>query len=639
MSSRHQGNSRGPFGLITDVPEWSLPASFDAEIETMVLGPGHMPERRTMMGRAMSVRRLLLFIIMVVGLFGFFFVRTATLQVVHGEHYRSIAEANRTRTRVMPSHRGVIRDRTGIVLAENVASFQLLGYLDDLPEDEAERQQLEERVAQDLLIEVETVRQGFAEAKDGEEMLLAENIPYDQALKFLANAEQYPGFRVAFSEIRHYLTTSIPTLSHVLGYTGPVTEEEYATLKDDGYRSFDSVGKLGVEAYYEETLRGTFGVDELEVDAQGQTPRILSSTAPQNGQDLTLTIDARLQAYIELVLAERLATTPTNRAGVVVMNPENGEVLALVSTPGFDANAFTRGIDATTYKALVDDVNAPLFPRVYAGEYPSGSVIKPTFASIALKEGIVTPDTTFFSSGGLMLGNRFFPDWRPGGHGVTNIYHAIADSVNTYFYMIGGGNESFEGLGVDRLMRGAELFGYGAPTGIDLFGEADGFLPSKEWKEATKGEPWYVGDTYNVSIGQGDFLATPLQVTKATAVIANGGQLVEPKLATDTPTESEQIISPDIARIVRDGMRQTVTNGSATSLQAVNVPVAGKTGTAQWSNNYDPHSWFTGFAPYENPEIVITVLVEQGGETTAAVPVARDILTWYFANRGLESGE
>ncbi len=630
MASRRQDNTRGPFGLITDNQGWALPESFDGELESMVMGPAQLPARGAIIGRIMGKRRRFFFIALALGMFGFFFARTATLQVVNGEYYRSIADDNRTRTRILPSHRGVIYDRNGVVLAENMASFQLLGYVNDLPTDPDQRAALEDRVAMDLDLSTEDIRSILLKAERGEEVLLAEDVPYDLALKFIANDEEYPGFRVAFSEVRHYLTTTIPTLSHVLGYTGAVTEEEYATLAEQGYRRFDAVGKSGIEAYYEKQLRGTYGVDELEVDAEGQTPRVLSSTAPQDGQNITLTIDAKLQAYIELVLAQRLQTTPTRRAAVVMMNPTNGEVLALVSTPGFDANAFTRGIDVNTYQSLLQDPDAPLFPRAYAGGYPSGSVIKPTFASIALKEGVVTPETTFFSSGGVMLGNRFFPDWRPGGHGVTNVYHAIADSVNTYFYMIGGGDASFEGLGIDRLMQGAQLFGYGEPTGIDLFGEADGFLPTKEWKEATKGEPWYVGDTYNVSIGQGDFLATPLQVTRATAVIANGGQLVTPRLTTIAPEQSVNILAGDIAQVIRDAMRQTVTNGSATSLQAVSVPVAGKTGTAQWSNTHDPHSWFTGFAPYDQPQIAITVLVEEGGKTTVAVPIAKDILSWYF---------
>lgn len=600
----------------------------------MVIGGGRLPTERMMMGNSLHTKKLFIFGLTVIIFFVFFFIRTASLQVVNGAYYRSVADANRTRVHVLPSHRGVIRDRNGIVLAENVASFQLLGYLRDLPTNFDEKAKLQTQVALDLGLDEQVIANRLSNAKLDEEVLIAEDIPYERALMFLANVERYPGFRVAFAEDRHYLTTDIPTLSHVLGYTGPLTEENYSELSGQGYRRFDTIGKSGVEAYYETLLRGSFGREEIEVDAQGRTLRILSRTEAQNGQDFNLSIDARLQAYVELVLQEQLKTTPTKRAGVVIMKPDNGEVLALVSTPGFDANKFTEGIDEATYSAFINDPNAPLFPRVYAGEYPSGSVIKPTFGAVGLTEGVIEAQTTFFSSGGVMLGNRFFPDWRAGGHGVTNIYHAIADSVNTYFYLLGGGNETFQGLGVERLMAGAQLFGYGQPTGIDLYGEGDGFLPSKEWKEATKGEPWYIGDTYNVSIGQGDFLVTPLQVARATAVIANGGQLITPHLLLNSSSqENKRIIEEDISKIIQDAMRRTVTAGSATSLQVVPVAVAGKTGTAQWSNSYDPHSWFTGFAPYDSPEIVITVLVEQGGKTNAAIPISSQILSWYFANR------
>jgi penicillin-binding protein 2 len=214
---------------------------------------------------------------------------------------------------------------------------------------------------------------------------------------------------------------------------------------------------------------------------------------------------------------------------------------------------------------------------------------------------------------------------------VTNVYHAIADSVNTFFYYIGGGYNDFEGLGVEKLMSYARTFGFASTTGVDLPGEADGFLPSMEWKERVKGERWYIGDTYNVSIGQGDILVTPLQMARATAVFANGGYLVTPQLVHDSDDQGPSIIPADTASEIAAAMRQTVTNGSATSLQSIPVAVAGKTGTAQWSSTRPNHSWFTGFAPYENPELVITVLIEEGGDTGIAIPVTRDILNYWFA--------
>ncbi len=621
------------FGIPDEPPAWNLPENGDDELETMILGAETGTPKWASLRSPVLTGRLRAGLLIVLLCFGLLIGRSAYLQVMNGNYYRTMADANSTRINILPAHRGVIKDRNGQELAKNSPSFLLIVWPQDLPEDETEKQTLINEVAAEIAVSPTALTQVVANAPDDKLSLIVEDINYERALAFMAHQDDFPGFKVEFAERRQYFTNAIPTLSHVLGYTGPVSPEEYETLAAQGYRQFDSIGKQGLEAWYEDYLRGEYGQEVIEVDSRGHSIRVVSRREPVGGQDLNLTLDARLQAYIEVVLENRLANAPTKRAAVVVMEPNTGEVLALVSTPGFDANAFTSGISSEDYDALLNDPNKPLFPRAYAGEYPAGSTIKPTFASAALMSGLITPQTTFFSSGGLMLGDRFFPDWRPGGHGVTNVYHAIADSVNTFFYMIGGGNESFPGMGLDKLMAAALSFGYGQKSGLDVTGEADGFLPSKDWKQDVKGEPWYIGDTYNVSIGQGDLLVTPLQVARATAVIANGGELVTPQLVSNDSAPRQRVISDEVDQVVRDAMRQTVTAGSARSLQSVPVPVAGKTGTAQWSHSEPAHSWFTGFAPYDKPEIVITVLIEQGGNDTAAVPVANDILKWYFSNR------
>ncbi|MCR4312197.1 MAG: penicillin-binding transpeptidase domain-containing protein, partial [Candidatus Uhrbacteria bacterium] len=366
---------------------------------------------------------------------------------------------------------------------------------------------------------------------------------------------------------------------------------------------------------------------------EGVDIRTLSRNEKVDGTDLTLAIDERLQAAIEYILSAGLETLSTKRASVIAMQPDTGEILALVSYPSYDANLFTDGISTEAYAALVNDPNTPLFPRATSGGYPSGSTIKPVYAAAALMERIIEPSTSFFSSGGIWVGPKFYPDWRAGGHGATNVYHAIADSVNTFFYIIGGGNESFSGMGLETLMRYAALFGLGSPSGIDLPNELAGFLPSKAWKEETKGEQWYIGDTYNVSIGQGDLLVSPLQIARSTAVFANGGNLVTPHLSLAAPTETVDILPDDVYEVVRDAMRQTITNGSGTMLNGLPVDVAGKTGTAQWSNAAPPHSWFTGFAPFDDPEIVITVIIEQGGDHALALPISYKIFDWWYENR------
>jgi len=287
-----------------------------------------------------------------------------------------------------------------------------------------------------------------------------------------------------------------------------------------------------------------------------------------------------------------------------------------------------------------------LFNRVISGEFPAGSTFKPVMAAAALQEKIINANTSFMSTGRLCVGEWFFPDWKAGGHGLTNVKKALADSVNTFFYYVGGGFGDFKGLGIDKIVKYAALFGLDKVTGIDLPNEASGFLPSQKWKEDTKNEVWYIGDTYHASIGQGDITVTPLQVANYTAAIANGGTLYEPHVVTKILDHNNNLItkikpqvvrsnfiSPENIKIVQEGMRQTITAGSGRSLNSLPVEVAGKTGTAQWSSTQATHAWFTGFAPYDQPEIAITVLVEAGGEgSTVAVPIVKEILQYYFGD-------
>lgn len=570
----------------------------------------------------------------------FFFigVRLAELQVIEGDALRLVADQNRLQSIVDVAHRGRLYDRDGVVLAQNDPYYQFLAYTALLPSDDAAlKETLAPLVVSCSLLFDDLVARVY-EARDQKktEFILAENISSSCALMYLSLAELPLGIRIEVNERRAYITNKIPSLSHVLGYTSGLSEEEYAQMRASGYRPFDTVGKQGVERLFEERLRGNNGETLVEVDAQGGILRTLLQQDPLQGEDLTLSLDASLHAQIEQILAQKLEGAPVQRASVVIMNPHTGEVFALVSYPSFDANFFVRGISQEMYSALVSDPNAPLFNRTIGSSYPAGSTIKILYAAGALTDGIITPQTTFMSVGGLWLGNRFFPDWRGGGHGLTDVYHAIADSVNTFFYAVGGGTGDFEGMGIERLMEWARTFGLGAKTGIGLSGESEGFLPSKVWKEETKGEPWYIGDTYNVSIGQGDVLVNPLQIARVTSAIANGGDLVTPVLLKNVQGERTNIVAPDVVEIVQQGMRDTVLSGTARSFQNLPVTSAGKTGTAQWSSVYADHSWFTGFAPYEDPEVVITVMVEQGGEFSLASPIARDILMWYFSQ---ETGE
>ncbi len=588
---------------------------------------------RTFVGNAISSQRYRLGLMLTVGVLSLFLLRAGYFQIVQGTHFKAVAESNRARTHVIPAKRGLITDRNGQILAKNTPSFALIARPAELPKDDATRNQLFARVAAVVGGDPLAWSALYAASKNDAAFSLLDNVPYTQALTFAVHDDDVQGIDLVLGEQRSYITNAIPSLSHLLGYTGVLNADEYTARKNAGYLPYDRVGKQGLESSYEDFLRGTNGFEKLEVNAQGKYLRTIAKQDPVDGQHLTLSIDANLQSHIEQILAGRLKGTVASRGAVVVMNPKNGEVLALVSWPAYDANLFSQGINQAAYNALLNDPDHPLFPRATAGEYPSGSTIKPVYAAAALTEGIITPTTTVLSTGGLQVGNRFFPDWRPAGHGITNVYHAIADSVNTFFYMIGGGYDTFKGLGIDRLMSWAATFGFGSKSGLDVPGEAAGFLPSPAAKLDATGEPWYIGDTYNVSIGQGDFLVTPLQIARATSVFANDGVEETPHLKLDSPQPEKRVVSSEVTQVIKDAMRQTITNGSATSMQSVPVAVAGKTGTAQWSHTSPPHSWFTGFAPYDNPEITITTVIEEGGNAALAIPVSREILDWYFAGR------
>lgn len=568
-----------------------------------------------------------------------FALRAADLQLRKGSAYRALAEGNRFRSEHIVPQRGLIYDRNGIVLARNIPSFVLTMTIADLPKRDVERRAVFARVSTLAGIQptdLDLLLTDYARTPN-DALPVKRHLPYEQALLLAIETKQLSGFTVSADTLRSYPSTAL-SLSHVLGYTGKLNEKEARTLRERGYRPTDAVGKLGVERAAEERLRGTPGEIVTEVDARGRTLTVSSQTEPEPGSSVRLTIDAAFQAFIEERLQNLFRAGGASRASVVALDPQTGEVYALVSLPGYDANGFARGIDQESFAALMNDPDQPLFARAISGEFPSGSTFKPFMAYAALADGLVNEHTSFVSSGGLNVGGWFFPDWKPGGHGVTDVTKAIAQSVNTYFYIVGGGFNQFNGLGVKRITDYAALFGFGSPTGLDLPGEADGFLPSKAWKEEVKGERWYVGDTYHLAIGQGDFLTTPLQMAVATGTIANDGVRMKPRVLEETVQAGEPISGLDSTamRIVKRAMRETVLSGSARSLSGLPFSSAGKTGTAQAPGHDRFHSWFAGFAPYENPRIALAVLVENGGESTdAAVPLAREMLYWWLmTNRG-----
>lgn len=591
----------------------------------------HIHGRPLFLGFAFSRRRFLFGMMVVAVLFLGLILRAAWMQGHDGTVYQTLAESNRLRNVPIWPRRGIIRDRNGVVLAENTPRFQVTAIPRDVSGDAAMRREEVAGVARLLGMSTRDL-EGFVNVTGtrlDEAVLVADRVSYDTALALAVHLPDLPGFSLEARPKRRYpLSQEIPSLSHLLGYVSKISEEEYGQRKQDGYRRVDELGKTGIERSYEATLRGTVGKRTNEVDARGRLKGVVGETSAVDGQDITLTIDTRLQKAAEQALhAEIEKEHLPNRGAVVAMDPRDGSVLALVSWPAYDDNAFSGGVSSTVYQALSENPDQPLFSRAVTGAYPSGSTVKIVVSTAALMEKIITPETTVFSTGGLRLGQWFFPDWKAGGHGITNVRKAIAWSVNTFFYTVGGGYQSFVGLGPEKLSGWLQRFGLGRKTGVDLSVESSGFVPTKAWKEQERRQPWYVGDTYNLSIGQGDLLVTPLQVATYTAAIANGGQLVRPHLATIAPIAVTRVAPADTVETVRLGMRDAVLSGSARALSTLSFSSAAKTGTAQWSKTHATHAWFTSFAPFEQPEIVVTVLLEEGGEGShSAAPVAKEVL-------------
>jgi penicillin-binding protein 2 len=511
----------------------------------------------------------------------------------------------------------------------------------DLPESQSQRETILKNISSILNIEEDKLAEVILNqnTKSVNPVLLKENANQEQVLMLAEKLAGLPGIFLDNTAIRSYESSMI--FAPVIGYDGKITKEELAGNPD--YLMTDYIGKTGLEKEYEKELRGVHGAMQVEVDSSGNVKKNLGTISPQTGQDLFLNIDEGLQKIIYDKLTALTEKSESKTAAAVAIDPRNGKVLALVSLPSYDNNLFAQGISNQDYKNIIDNKDLPLFNRAINGEYPPGSTIKPAVAAAALSEGTITAETTVNdSSGAIHVGAWRFGDWKT--HGVMNVRSAIAQSCDVFFYSVGGGYGNIPGLGMDRMKKYENLFGFGSPTGIDLLGESSGFIPDEKWKEDNKGEKWYIGDSYHAAIGQGDVTVTPLQLANYTAAIANGGTLYSPKIVNHIRSGDgvDRFVEPEIIRknfvnqnvlnIVREGMRQTVTEGSARSLNQLPVAVAGKTGTAQFGSNEKTHAWFISFAPYDNPEIAMIVLVEGGGEgSSTAVPVTKEVLDWYFS--------
>lgn len=598
--------------------------------------------------------------------------RMFSLQMVSGAHNLALADGNRIREQVERAPRGLIYDRNGVVLAQNQASYDLVVIPQQLPEVAAEREALYSKVAA-LTGKVPNVIKSkvMAGCKPTEEdiclasplrKLVVSGVPRDQGLLLGQMGPSLAGFSLDINPIRRYDDNGL--LAPILGYTGRVTADD--VKQNRMYTPTDLIGKLGLEQQYEKELRGINGGQQAEVDALGRAVKLLDERPATPGGNLVLGIDHSLQKVMAEAITRQMQASGAKRASGVAIDPRNGEVLASVSLPGYDNNLFSKGISQADYQSLINNPGQPLFNKAESGAYPSGSIIKPFGAAAALQEGVVTPATIINDTGKIVVPNKYDPSkpstfhgWeRENGLGPVNAVTAIARSSDIYFYIVMGGFTDFlRYMGVDRLTTYYQKFGLGAKTGIDLPAEAAGRVPTPAWKKKFSGEGWYTGDTYNISVGQGDMLVSPLQMAMALQVIANNGTLYKPHLVTkivDANGKTVREVKPEVVRqgfisqanlnVVRRGMWEAVNADYGTACckikAEVPVQVAGKTGTAETVihdegvkgvNQSRPHAWFEAFAPYDNAKIAIVVLVEHAGEGSQyAAPAVRETLRWYF---------
>ena len=583
-------------------------------------------------------------VLVVVCALGVVLARYYSLQITEYETYRTQSERNRVQLQPLPPKRGLIFDRNGILLADNTPSFILSivkEQVRDLDTTLAELQTLVPISESDL----EKFHEKLQRRRPYEAVPLHFRLTEEERARLAVNLYRLPGVVVDAQLLRHYPHGEL--FSHALGYVGRINEREAFELDESDYRGTFHVGKVGVEKYYEDMLHGDVGYQNVETNAHGRVLRVLERHDPNPGSDLTLHLDIRIQQAAFDALGDR-------RGAVVAIDPRTGGVLALVSTPGFDTNLFVNGISTTEYSALRDSLDVPLFNRAIQGQYPPGSTIKPFMGMAGLESGLVTPESTVPDPGWYRLpgDSRRYRDWilriRGTGHAPkVDLNMAIAESCDIYFYDLA------RRLTIDRMYDYLLPYGLGARTGVDTTNERRGVLPSSRWKREAMAQAWYPGETLSAGIGQGYMLTTPMQLAMATSVMASKGVRHTPRLLqaiNGQPLEAPQL-EPIAAsemnwQAVHEGMLEVVhgRRGTAKGLSKdIQYRMAGKTGTAQVigiaqnavynedevAERHRHHGLFIAFAPYESPTIAVAIIVENGGGSSAASPIARKVIdTW-----------
>lgn len=610
----------------------------------------HSQENRTF--RVRAVIAFFFVAVMLVGLVSRFYF----LQVTEHERYTALSDKNRIQLQPVSPTRGLIYDRNGILLADNQPSYSVTLLKEQVKDLEGTLSRLQE-IIPITERQVERFRKRLRQRRRPfESVPLRFRLTEEEIAQVSVNYHRLPGVRIEADLIRYYPYGE--SLVHALGYVGRINEKELQKVDETNYSATHYIGKLGVEKYYESVLHGSVGFQKVETNARGRVMRVVERNDPVPGKDLVLSLDLKLQQVTEKLLEGR-------RAAVVAIDPNDGGILALVSTPGYDPNLFVTGISNKDYSALRESSDLPLFNRALRGRYPPGSTIKPIIAMAAIDSESVSPNFRVHDIGwySLTKGGRKYRDWKKSGHGLVNLNHALAQSCDVWFYTVG------HKMGVDPMSDYLGRFGFGTVNSLDLPEATRGILPSRQWKRDSRNLPWYPGDSLNLSIGQGFLLATPMQLATATAVIANRGRWVQPTMLTGRFEPSAEkgfnvlpldydhgkakpddvtLKHPEYWDPIIQGMVDVVHGPRGTarrSAKGVKYRFAGKTGTAQvvgikQDEEYDAsklaerfrdHALFIAFAPVEKPQIAVAVIVENGGGgSTTAAPIARQVMDAYL---------
>ena len=612
------------------------------------------PHEKVRNGQAESnlfARRAVVAFVGVLALTGVLIANLYHLQISSYEDYQTRSNGNRIKLLPVPPTRGLIYDRNGKVLAENITYFGLFIVPEKTQDLEQTLIDLKEVVG--LTDEdIENFRKEKKRTSRYTPILLKGNLDEEQMARFAVNQYRFPSLDVQAYYKRNYPYGE--TLTHILGYVAKINERDKKKLEEEGkfgnYAGSHDMGKLGIEKYYEDQLHGQTGFEEVEINNRGKVIRKLRDQEGAAGSSIRLTIDVELQQYIQNLLGNQ-------RGSVVVMDPRDSSILAMVTNPSYDNNLFVGGVSGKDYKALLEDPARPLYSRATQGTYPPASTVKPFYAVMGLAEGKITPTTTIFDPGYWILPGttQRYRDWKKSGHGATNVNKAITESSDTFFYQL-----AYD-TGIDKMSEWMKKFGFGQKTGIDLFEESAGVMPSKEWKMARYKKPWVQGDTIPVGIGQGYWIATPLQLAKATSVLINNGRVNTPHLMKEVMSAKavepykDPALYEDITgvperfwQVAKLGMYNVINAGNGTGKKAGGsfYRAAGKTGTAQVFNlkggkynknalkkELHDHAWFMGYAPYDNPKVVVAIILENaGGGGSVAAPVARKVFDFALSN-------